>query len=596
MIISNCIIYTKKRPDKVWAMCKITFAIGEISKNIEEREYVFMKFNAVRMRFAAVGLSVLVVLSVSGCRNTNDGKVSDYTMDPVLNELGSETICKEKVELEFMLAQSGSVVDYDTNKYTLQLEKKGNVDIKFNLLPTADAESKINLVLSSGTDLPDVLIRSMDTANVATYGESGVFVPLNTYYENSSEYLVPQLEKYKEETGTDLLKYITMSDGNIYCVPSYCETLMNEIPGLLWVYKPWLEKLNLKAPENLNEFVDVLKAFRDKDANGNGNAADEIPLVDYTEGTLLTVLEQAFVRTGEDDLIVDKDGKLGFAYMTDEYKEFLKYVKTLVDERLLDKTTFSQDIGTWKTLLNSEVPKVGFYCQSSTSVLTAGTPRRGEFAPVFLDNGDNKTLYYKKTIPDSVYFITKDCEHPEVAFRIADYMCDRDVTISNRWGEKGVDYKVPDSSAKSMFEFMGYKATIQPVLEWGKSQNSHWCNVGAGFRTNEVSLGVVNTTDLSQLAKADAIKLLYNRYGGKDFIPKDGEIVYKIIYTTEELDERSQILNVIDSYVSQARYDFITGKKDIDKDWNSYISELKSSNAERLLEISQEAYDRMNEE
>lgn len=552
-----------------------------------------MKSGKLKVGLFLLLVMTIVVSSLAGCKKGSvaldyDG---EYVMDPVLNKLGSETICKEKVELNFMLAQSANVTDYETNKYTLQLEKKGNVDIKFDLLPSADAESKINLVLSSGTDLPDVLVISMKTPNVATYGESGVLIPLNSYYKNSSEYLMPQIEKYKEDTGTDLLKYITMSDGNIYCVPSYCETIMNEMPAILWVYTPWLEKTGMKAPETLEEFENMLKFFKENDMNGDGNKNDEIPMIDYADGNMLNVIEQAFVKTGEDELTI-KNGKLEFAYATDEYKEFLKYAKKLVDEGYLDMTTFSQDLSTLKTLLNSEVPRVGVYVQSSTSIITAGSPRRAQFTPLFLDNGSKNTMYYRKTIPDSVFFITKACEHPEVAFRIADYMCDTEVTISNRWGEKGVDWKVPDEGTESMFEFLGYKATIEPILAWGKPQNSHWCNLGAGFRTNETSLGVVNSDDASQFAKAGAIELAYNRYNG-NIVPSDDEQVHKIIYSSEELDERSQILNFVDSYVLQMRYEFITGKRDIDKYWDTYIKELKAGNLDRLLEISQTAYDRM---
>ena len=48
--------------------------------------------------------------------------------------------------------------------------------------------------------------------------------------------------------------------------------------------------------------------------------------------------------------------------------------------------------------------------------------------------------------------------------------------------------------------------------------------------------------------------------------------------------------------MKQKRYEFITGKTDIDAGWDAYIKELKSSNIDRLLEISQTAYDRMNQQ
>ena len=42
--------------------------------------------------------------------------------------------------------------------------------------------------------------------------------------------------------------------------------------------KQWLENLKLEMPTTLDELTDVLRAFRDQDANGNGDPSDEIPL------------------------------------------------------------------------------------------------------------------------------------------------------------------------------------------------------------------------------------------------------------------------------------------------------------------------------
>lgn len=543
---------------------------------------------------ALAALCVSLAVTAAGCSKGGSSGSSDYKMDPVLNEFGADTICNETVTLKMMMGQNGNVTDYATNKYTKQLEKKGNIKIDFELIPSADTETKINLTLSSGNDLPDVLINSLEDATVSTYGESGVFVPLNVYYENSSEYLVPQAEQLVKDGGIDIMKYITMSDGNIYTIPRYNESMQNEFSSLLWVYKPWLDKLGLEAPKSLEEFKNVLTQFKKNDMNGNGSTSDEIPMIDFNTGNALVDIKQAFIKTGVDEISVMDDGKLALSYMTDEYKEFLKYAKSLVSEGLYDKTSFSQDQQMFKTLLNGETVKIGVFAATSTSPITAGSARREEYVPIFLDNGENNSLLYMKSMPTNFYFITNACEHPEVAFRIGDYMCSKEMTIWSRWGEKGSDWLEPAKDTKGMYDFLGYPATIEPVLQWGSAQNSHWQNVTPGFRTTDVSLGMVSS-DSSQQAKADAIKLAYDRYGKDKFIPAEESRVYKIIYTSEELEERSTILTTVQSYVSQTMYEFVTGAKDIDGYWSSYINELKSLNADRLLEISQTAYDRMSE-
>ena len=543
---------------------------------------------------------MLITCCLTGCGNKNGAtKTKDN-----LNPLGSEPISKEKVTLEFMMTNDGNVIDYETNKYTKEIERMGNIEIKFNLLSPADAGTVINLKLSSGQDLPDVVNSNLSADVVATYGEAGVIIPLNDYYENSSYYLKPQLEAYEKETGINLLKYITMSDGNIYGVMRYHESLQNEIPKLLWINKTWLAKAGMEVPTTLDEFTTVLKYFKTHDMNGNGKS-DEIAMVDYANGGLLELIENAFVKTGVDSITIADDGSLDMAYATEGYKEFLKYANSLYSQGLIDPVTFSQDDATRKTLLNGETTIVGVFSDTSTSVLTAGSARREnhEYAPMFLDNPNKPgytTFRYMKTMPDQSLFITKDCEYPETAFRIADYMCSEKMTVWSRWGEEGTDWLAPTESTVSMYDFMGYPAYLEPVLQYGSKQNSHWQNNTPGFRRANIALGMASN-DKSQESKAFAIKELHERYSDPNW-KENGQIfynkvtperVYRLIYTADELSEKSDIINTIAPYVIQMRYEFITGKQNIDSGWEAYIKELKGMNLDRLVEINNAAYNRM---
>lgn len=551
-----------------------------------------------------VALMLVLAMSVMACLSGCDGKngegssSSNYVMDPVLNPLGSDIICKEPVTLEFMMGQSGTVTDYDTNAFTLEVERKGNVDIVFNLLASADSSSKINLTLSSGNDLPDVILNSLDDTAVTTYGEAGTFVALNDYYANSSEYLMPRIEQYEEENGVNLLDYITMSDGNIYTMAAFNESIHNNFPYVIWIYEPWLTKLGMELPTTLDEYVECLKAFRDKDPNGNGKK-DEIPVIDYARSFdsdgFMYVFLQAFIKTGGYNTTL-KDGEVSMYYTTDEYKEFLKWMNMLYTEGLLDKTTFSQDNSTRKTLLNGTTTRVGSFVHTSPSIITAGDERREnyEYKAVFLENGDEVTVYYTESmLPSNKYFITSECEHPEVAFRLGDFMSSNEMTIWTRWGEKGVDWVEPPAGSVSMYDFLGYDAIIETITQWGSIQNSHWAQASPSFRTAEIAGGIV-ASDSSQAAKAKGLNMLYDRYG-EDFGVDVNDRIYKLISTSEELEEISTITTVVNSYVSSAQYKFITGEVDIDKGWDNYIKELKASNVDRLVELYQTAYDRMND-
>lgn len=104
------------------------------------------------------------------------------------------------------------------------------------------------------------------------YGQQGVFLSLNDLIKKQGYYINQMFDEnpeYKE--------VITAPDGNIYAIPEVNECYHCSLSVKLWIYKPWLEKLDLKMPQTIEEFHQVLKAFKELDPNGNGKQ-DEIPL------------------------------------------------------------------------------------------------------------------------------------------------------------------------------------------------------------------------------------------------------------------------------------------------------------------------------
>ena len=71
---------------------------------------------------------------------------------------------------------------------------------------------------------------------------------------------------------------ITWPDGGIYTLAnSWSTSFENTACGILMINKDWLDRLGLDVPTTREEYLDCLRAFRDEDANGNGDPNDEIP-------------------------------------------------------------------------------------------------------------------------------------------------------------------------------------------------------------------------------------------------------------------------------------------------------------------------------
>lgn len=64
-----------------------------------------------------------------------------------LNYSDAYIVAKEKVTLRFGMSQHPNITDYKDNKLTKWLEETCNVNLEFDLYPSADAASKIRILM-----------------------------------------------------------------------------------------------------------------------------------------------------------------------------------------------------------------------------------------------------------------------------------------------------------------------------------------------------------------------------------------------------------------------------------------------------------------
>jgi putative aldouronate transport system substrate-binding protein len=59
---------------------------------------------------------------------------------------------------------------------------------------------------------------------------------------------------------------------------------------------------------------------------------------------------------------------------------------------------------------------------------------------------------------------------------------------------------------------------------------------------------------------------------------------------TDVEKERTVLIGEINKYYGEARAAFMTGKLDIEKDWDKYVADLKQMKVDRLEEVYRQAY------
>ena len=146
----------------------------------------------------------------------------------------------------------------DWEVYKTIREKLG-INLKLIVAPIgADGEQKLS-ALAAANDLPDVFeIRNRNQFfQLAGQGLLGNVKPMLKFMPQRS------LERYKDAD----LKLLATVDGTLVGLQE--AQLLYKRTSLL-IRQDWLDKLDLKAPTNLTEFMAVAKAFTEKDPDGNG--------------------------------------------------------------------------------------------------------------------------------------------------------------------------------------------------------------------------------------------------------------------------------------------------------------------------------------
>lgn len=386
------------------------------------------------------------------------------------------------------------------------------------------------------------------------------------------------------------MKWITSADGNIYMIPKSNEAVGNMYSLRSWINQTWLDNLGLEMPKTTEEFKNVLKAFVTQDPNRNGQP-DEIGMIGGTgwRCSASDWLMNAFIYNDTTNRFVVENGKLSAAFVTNEWRNGLRYINGLIKDGLLLPQSFTMDDTQMTQMMEKgDQSQVGVFTGGGLK-FSATNPRKLEYVPLPPLTGPEGANYatYFPAAPLSMFMITKDAKNPEAIFRWGDLMNSEEGILRTRWGEPGVDWVEPGPDDKSLFDAIGFKPKMVPILPFGSIQNSHWQYKTAGIAPAGISDGQVAPKDDPLYAE-----IWYGKsvpfYIGKE--AKERVDVLK--FTLEEAEEIKDLKNTINSYVNESVALFSVGDMDIEREWDSYLKELDNMNLKRYLELSQNAYTR----
>lgn len=547
---------------------------------------------------------------LSGCSAKDKKAVETVKEDTKVNSNltapGTFPIVKEKITLSITIpAPTDATVKMSENWFTKELEKKTNIHIDWQEISGSNFKEKVNLMFASG-DMTDMIVTGAGTTNrilkeeEAQYGSQGLIVPLNKYIDTQSVWMK---KVFQEQP--DLKQYITTPDGNIYALPNIDDGYHVVYPQKVWLNTTWLKNLNLNMPKTPDEFYNVLKAFRDNDPNKNGKK-DEIPFSTVKSGANVELdgfLVNPFGYAPGGDRLYVKDGKVVLSAIENGYKDGLKYLNKLYKEGLIYKESFTQDQKTQVNLNESgDAPVIGAYPAMHLgygSNLTASNRwhQYNSVPPLTGPSGKSVATYQPYTTKYTTGFvsITKACKNPEAAFRMADYLYSEEGTIASMIGREGKEWVKASAEDKGMDGRPAKYNQLTVDTKNPEFQNVTWGQLFANYRPKDYQWSWAfpqDPYDPKVSPMTGRMRVFYMATLEHEKVAQKIENVLPALYYPQAaIGEMSQLKTTINDYINESIVRFITGDKDIDKEWDGYVSQLDKLGLKRYLQIMQENYD-----
>lgn len=529
-------------------------------------------------------LAAALTISMSGCgkggteqtQSTPSGEKTEQTVQNSenFNETGMP-IVNEPVTLTVLTTRWGNMGDsFKNNEFLKQLEKESNVKIEWQVQSLNDWGEQKGIMLAGG-ELPDIIMGFQTFNDADIMNNLDLFMPLDDLVEK----YMPNYKQAMEEM-PDLKNIATFPDGHMYSMsknlplrPVSCNQPI--------INKQWLDNLGLEVPTNIDELYNVLKAFKEQDANGNGDPNDEIP-ISGAKGVSMELLNPFGITdiTGY-KLLVNDDGTLTYYPTCEQYKEGIKWLHKLYAEGIIDAEAFTQD----DTMLSAKrqdpnVSRVGFeYAWTPDSNFGQWSSEYEVIAPIKGPDGKAYTggdPNGVSSIMRNEVLITKFCKYPEVAARWIDAFYTGEASIQNFWGGIGTVITKHDDGTY----------TLNDPPEGTSADSWYWDSSLRDFGPKYISKEFEKNVILSPTS-GDGLKVELSKIA-EDTVTTPYP---NVMFTVEENEERPTLTTDIDKYVESTRALWIT-EGGIDEGWDEYIQQLNAMGLERLMQIYTDAYER----
>lgn len=319
--------------------------------------------------------------------------------------------------------------------------KPNNIDVKFVPVPRSEEVEKLNVLMASGSDVPDIVF-TYDSSTFYRYAQQGGLTDLSELIEQHA----PNLKAF---LGEEVLAYGQL-EGTQYSIPAKRANLGKYSS---FIRQDWLDKLSLPVPQSTDELYNTLKAFKEKDPGATGGKA--VPLGMTIAPAQYEPLIWSFIKSVSEEeqfTLTQQLGSRDYPVLLPGFKDALQFMNKLYNEGLMS-ADFGLDED--KKKLTEDVSKglIGFFSEDDANIygldgtydLLQKNVSGATISAVDVYTNEEGKHAKPKYAPVGLYImIPKSSERAVEAIKYLDWMATEDVLFEMQNGIEGENYTLKD--------------------------------------------------------------------------------------------------------------------------------------------------------
>ncbi|MGE7823488.1 ABC transporter substrate-binding protein [Paenibacillus sp. NPDC093718] len=524
-----------------------------------------------------ISLVAITAMLLTGC--TGDGGDTNESAETPGDQTG------KKVKLTAIITKHPLTKPLAEMEWLQKVEETAGVDIEWQEI-TADWGQKKGTMLASG-DIPDLFIgpNVITDADFAQF--QGLFQDLSGMLDQA-----PNVQNmFNEKPDTKVIA--TQSDGKIYGLPKY-QRFWPATASRQFINQQWLDQLGLSMPTTWDELYEVLVAFKEKDANGNGDPNDEIPM-DWPGG-IGGYFNPAVLLGSMGITLTDGSGQGYFVedgqvknFLTDErYKTMVAFLNKLYKAGLINPEVFTHDYTKFQSIARGEgdTAKVGFTWGwvASDRFGEQLAPQYASMPPMKVSADYAGKLswsydHYSLNYGTNHIVMSAKTKNKEAAMKFINELYAPEVGMQVLFGSIGPNIK--DNGDGTYAVLPPADAKMDPgTWKW----TSTMADNGAFYipDTLELTLG----TDMQEvLGQSEPLEAALDVDPDKDVFP-GMFIKYSTMDNNAMSLNNTNVMNLAESSFAK----WVT-KGGVEAEWDAYIKESEKAGLKQNLEIMQKYYD-----